>query len=405
MPQSEEQREPAPFGITPRMAAVLSDPCRVQILEMLSRRPMSPSQFAREFGGDVSGLARRFRQLTEWGYTEVQEERSGRRGGASVERVYRLKRAPQLDMSAWDALQHAGRVPAKHRLLEPYVDRLAEAVDRRIFDQGVEHFSWDIITLDQVGWRRLGAQLEQVRNGLRPLQGAPSPGSPKRAGVSTAHIGLCLFRSPEPPFSRPRREKRLAIQAKAGAGPFIDLKFAKAASNKWRSRIMERLIYRPLSPSRFVEEQGGDPSYIARCFRELAALGFIEVVEERRGGRRGGIERIYKTSARVYFDDPAWAAIPPPLRAEATTAIVASFLTQLSDAVKTGSIDESGGHLSWSRLEVSAKAWQEVRSRLEGVFDHLSTLETEAFERNRDRPERLVRAIVGMTSFRVPRHP
>jgi len=386
------------------MAAALSDPCRVQILEMLGRRPISASEFAREFGGDLSGIARRFRQLVQWGYAELHEVRTSQRRGASVERVYRLRQPAAIDTSTWDALPDRGRIAAKRRALEPCLRRLVEATDSGILDQDPNrHNTWDIVTLDSAGWRRLGDRLEEVRADLHSLQINHSHGSPRRADAYSVDVGLCLFRSSEPPFSQPRHEKHLPVEINSDTSISIDSKFARVASNEWRSRILETLIYSPMSSSQFVEEQGGDPSYIARCFRELAALGFTEVIEERPGGRRGGgVERIYKTSARIYFDLRAWNALPLTLRREVTTSILTSFLKQLSHAVGTGSIDEAGGHLSWTRLKTDEQGWQEIYSRLERVFDCLPMLEAEAFERNVDEPDLLVRAVVGMTSFRMP---
>jgi hypothetical protein len=92
-----KRKEPAAFGISARMARALADSWRVRILSELSVRPMSPSQFVEEVGGELTHVSRCFRQLAEWGFVEVIEERPGRRRGAAIEHVYRGIRRAHFD--------------------------------------------------------------------------------------------------------------------------------------------------------------------------------------------------------------------------------------------------------------------------------------------------------------------
>ena len=95
----------------------------------------------------------------------------------------------------------------------------------------------------------------------------------------------------------------------------ISPKLAKALANPWRARILSELCTRPMSPSQFVDEVGGELTGISRCFRQLAEWGYVEIVETKRGGRRrGGVEHVYANVQRAYYDTSAWEILPQYLK-------------------------------------------------------------------------------------------
>ncbi len=154
-------------------------------------------------------------------------------------------------------------------------------------------------------------------------------------------VGLTAFRSPHSPRALLQASRRYYGAAKKTGATFgISPKAVKALSNKWHCRILMELSARPLSASQFVEEIGGSMTHVSRSFRELADWGFIEVFEERNGGRNGGgVERIYRGTHRPYFDTPTWGLMPEILREEMSQSFPSSFLERIFEAVEAGTSD------------------------------------------------------------------
>jgi hypothetical protein len=401
-------KEPTAFGISPKTARAVADPWRLRILSEVGAQPMSPSQFVDEFGGELTHVARCFRQLAKWDYIEVVEKRQGRRRGAAVEHVYRATRRAYFDTATWEDVSRVRRASASRSTLSAYQRRIRAALEAGTFDQETDrHLSWDAIVLDRTAWGELGVRLDEILNSLlehEVTQANTSPGNPSVERIP-AIVGLAAFRSPEEPsrllqgaYRQPPTE---AIDS--GAIDPIGPELAKALSNRWRCQIVSEVGIRPLSPSQFVEEFGGSMTHIARCFRELAEWGFLEVFEERNGGRHGGgVERIYRSTRRPYFDTPTWESLPEFVRAGISQFILTTYFARVTEAIETGAFDaETDRHLSWSHVIIDREAWREIGVALDEVLAWLPSLETESLERTRD-VEELIPTTVGLACFRSP---
>ena len=186
--------------IGPRMAGAFTDPWRSRILMELSGRPMSPSQFVEQVGGDLTHISRCFRQLATWDYLEVVEERPGRRRGASVEHVYRVIQRAHFDTTTWEGLPRFQRDVVSNSIVGSYFHRVGEAIQAGTFDQEVDrHLSWDGAVLDRKAWRELGAELDEVLDWLVTLEGEVigERMDPAQEQIPTT-VGLAAFRSPQP---------------------------------------------------------------------------------------------------------------------------------------------------------------------------------------------------------------
>lgn len=399
------EKEPSALGISPRTAKAVADPWRLRILTEVGARPLSPSQFVEEFGGELTHVSRCFRQLANWGYIEVAEERRGRRRGAAVEHVYRAIRQAYFDTSTWGTVARSRRDQASRSTLDAYRQRIKAAVEGGTFDREVDrHLSWDAIALDRQAWRQLGAKLDDILNSLAKYElmtAKRSAGSPNEQIPAT--IGLAFFRSLEAPSKLLQGSYR-QIPGDAMAPGLPDPlgpKLAKALSNRWRCQIVSEVGVRPLSPSQFVEEFGGSMTHIARCFRELTEWGFLEVFEERNGGRRGGgIERIYRSTHRLYFDSATWEAIPHIVRSEISQFILDTYFARVTEAIEAGTFDaDIDRHLSWSHITIDRSAWNELGGVLDETLAWLPELETQSVERTLD-IESLIPTTVGLAAFR-----
>jgi DNA-binding transcriptional ArsR family regulator len=407
MPSGVETMEPRAFGISARMARALADPWRVRILAELSVRPLSPSRFVEEVGGDLTEIARYFRQLAEWGYIELIEERPGRRQGAAIEHVYQGIQKAHFDTSTWEGVPRSQRDAASRAAVSSYFARISEAVAERTFDEELDrHLSWDGVALDAVAWRELGFRLDEILDQLSQLElSNPGLGDLNEETIPSI-VGLAAFRSIQSPalmLAASRRHESPAVACARepfGLGP----KLAKALSNKWRCRILMELTSRPLSPSQFVNEVGGSKTHIARCFRELAGWGFIEIFEERRGGkRRGGVELIYRNARSTYFDTPTWKSLPRLVREEMSQAFLNSYFERVTEAIEGGTFDaDKDRHFSWKPALFSRSAWTQVGEILDDVLAWLPELEAESLTRTKAVERDLIPTIVGLASFRSP---
>jgi hypothetical protein len=393
------------------MARALADTWRFRILVEVTVKPLSPSQFVKHFGGDLSQVSRSFRQLAEWGYLKVIEERPGQRGGASVEHVYEAIRRAHFDTAAWEKVSSSGRHAVSYSILSSYFQRVREALENGTFDQEMDrHLSWDAVALDRPAWEQINKRLDEVLASLTELESKASDciSNTKVETIPTI-VGLMAFRSPQSPaqmLQAPRRHKGPTNPSDPGSSFGIGSKLAKALSNKWRCRILMEVSIRPLSPSQFVEEVGGSISHISRCFRELAQWGYVDLIEERRGGRHGGgVERVYRSTCRPYFDTPTWETLPRLLREEVSQFFLDSYLAHVSEAIEAGTFDvEIDRHLSWKPLLLNRSTWKEIGETLDAILAWLPDLEAESIERTKEEVDQLIPTIVGLTSFRSAEH-
>jgi DNA-binding transcriptional ArsR family regulator len=406
MPPPTRSVGPSVIGISPETATALADPTRCRILIEISLRALSPSQFVETFGGDLSQVSRCFRQLEAWGLAEVVEERPGRRG-ATVEHIYRGIQRGHFEKATWESLPKNGRGAGSRSVVNSFFEQASEAIDADTFDQEPgSHLRWTGVLLDREAWVQLVKRLKEVLELLAELE-VESAARLAENDVERipAVASMTAFRAAQPPELLPKMpQEPVSAPCPPGAPFVVKPEAAKALSNRCRSRIMAELLARPMSPSRYVEEIGGDPSYVARCFRELAAWGYLEIFEERRGGRHGGgIERVYKSAQHPYFDTPSWESLPRFLRTELTNFYLAQYRKRIVEAMEAGTFDaEPESRLSWKSVVLDREAWRAMGAALTRVFYLLPELERESLSRTGSDLKQMIPTIVGLVTFRAP---
>ena len=133
-------------------------------------------------------------------------------------------------------------------------------------------------------------------------------------------------------------------------------------------------------------------------------MGYIEVIDERPGGRHGGgVERIYRNTQQAFFSTEEWKQLPPVLRSEFSNAILGSYLARITEAIRAGTFDaETDRHLSWIPILLDRAAWAKVASQLDEILDWLPELERESLSRTKADLASLIPTTVGLASFRSP---
>jgi hypothetical protein len=310
-------------------------------------------------------------------------------------------------MPTWESVPRSGRDGVSRSILDSYRQRIGEAVKAGTFDQEIDrHLSWDTVALDKLAWTQLGEHLDSVLASLaeQEVEASRRLSDPGCEPVPTT-VGLAAFRSPDYPAAKLRRADQKGPSEEAEPEPLYVLgpQLAKALSNRWRCKILMEVSIRPLSPSQFVEEIGGSMTHVSRCFRDLAHWGYLEVFEERNGGRRGGgVERIYRSTRRPYFDASTWETLPLMIREEMSDWFLRTYFDRVSDAITAGTFDaDLDRHLSWKPLVVDREGWTEIGACLDEVLAWLPELERESLDRTPEFDD-LIPTTVGLASFRSP---
>ena len=191
------------------VATALGNPWRFRIVGAASAAPLSPSQFVRRHGGEISNVSRHFRNLAEWGYLEkVKTVTGGRYRGANMN-VYRATRRAHLDLEASRELPEPFRRGISNRILESFLERVRVASEAGTLDIDVErHLSWDVGEFDAEAFRQLTDWLDDVLVRLPALRQEARERMEKSGEepIPTT-VGLFSFRSPSVPEASADRDR------------------------------------------------------------------------------------------------------------------------------------------------------------------------------------------------------
>lgn len=386
---------------------MLVDSSRLQILSELTARPMSPSRFVGEFGGELDRISRCFRELAEWGYLELAEEVVGgaRRGG--IEHVYRpVRRHAYLDSYTWKHLSPQARAALSEPTVRAFHAQTDEGIKTGIFNREIDsHLCHDTILLDRAAWTRVVSRLRDIRSSL-PGRAVAAARRLKARDGETIPMTLAVagFRSPEatpfamrPPISTPylrgkgRRERSL-----------IGLELAHAIRNPSRSRILAELDAKPLSAAQFSRRTGGNPRTDRRYFGQLAEWGLIELAEER-SSPSGSLEKIYRPKARLDIDDRTWGEVPSFVREELSAFSLKRFWGRVHDAIEAETFSqEADSHFGWDRCVLDRQGWRELMDELEDCVLWLFILEQEVADRLDRSGEVPIPMTYFLAGFRAP---
>jgi hypothetical protein len=152
-----------PFPV--RLAKVFADEMCLKIVAEANLREISPTQFHREFGGDVavSGIHRRFKTLRELGWLRrVGKKTGGRRRGAR-EYFYRATGPAIFDNESWLDVPDPVKSSYSWRIFKQFAEQVRGAVDAGTFDTRPDrHLSWSLLLLDRLGWEQVIAAVDAL---------------------------------------------------------------------------------------------------------------------------------------------------------------------------------------------------------------------------------------------------
>lgn len=164
--------------------------------------------------------------------------------------------------------------------------------------------------------------------------------------------------------TRPSRE--------AGEIPTGTMAMAMAMSHPLRVRI----LYAMHSPERrcsatdIADESGVDVKRLSYHMRELAAMGFVEQVDER--PVRGSLEKIYAPSKRLEAWDMEWSSMPSSLRQILAASALKIGVSALGAAINKGTFDaRDDSMLGQDTFWADERGAQEALAILDGALRDL----------------------------------
>jgi DNA-binding transcriptional ArsR family regulator len=183
------------------------------------------------------------------------------------------------------------------------------------------------------------------------------------------------------------------------------LRLAKMLANPRRARILGELMLRPMSLTQLTEVLDADKSTVSRELRELDRWGYVEVAEERSGGRKGGPEKFYRALPENRLDHEEWGRLSRGEREEKSVNDIAFYMQRITEAIEARTFDadaELQRHFSWDVLKLDRKAWNQIGERFDETLAWLREVQAEAEERMTETGERPIPTTVGLASFRSP---
>lgn len=184
---------------------------------------------------------------------------------------------------------------------------------------------------------------------------------------------------------------------------FLSPRLAAAMSHPTRVHAMIILRERVASPRQIAAEIGERLSNVTYHLNQLRQLGCIELVrtERVRGGRV--LERFYRATRRLYFDEAAWLALSEKERLDLVGVALRMIAGDITGAMEAGTIfDDDGSHLSRNAMLVDAEGWREVTGVIERATAELIEIEASVAERVADGAQAEIHTKVELLQFRAP---
>lgn len=184
----------------------------------------------------------------------------------------------------------------------------------------------------------------------------------------------------------------------------VDPRLAAAMSHPTRIGVMSALIEGPASPRRLAAELGEPLSNVTYHVNQLRDLGCIELerTERRAGGRV--LERFYRASHRLYFDDAAWEALSDKQRLGVVWSTIGMISKDISTAIAAGTF--FGDHciqLCRSPMTLDEEGWGEVVDLLSRTTEELFEIEQRVEGRGAEGgPKPSIQTKVELMQFRSP---
>jgi DNA-binding HxlR family transcriptional regulator len=370
------------------LSVVFKVAIRLKIAKELYARPMSPTEFAEEFGGGTPArIAQNCAELEKHGWLRRvgYKERTAKQRGQS-EVIYRATELPFFDAETWALLPYSLRLAYSWTCFTATAQELRLAIEGAFFDgRASRDLTCVTLELDEIGWRRVIAELdahfeaifeEQEDSRIRIARGRAGVEmeAPFRAGI--LQMG----------FELPRNQDRLGVGLADGSAESlapIPERMAPILADELCMEILDELNRSDMSVKRFHQEFAGETSErsVRHRFDRLKDLAWITVIDQIPKG--GSFEKIYRaTKPSVSSKNGPWADVPSKLEETETWSTFVRFSDLFKEAILAGTLDlRDDRHFSWTTVNLDREGWEKVVPRL----DRLDLLLDQEQRRSRKR--------------------
>jgi len=146
-----------------RLAKMLSDPLRLDILYRCNLDDTSPRTFRQRSGGpSLTSLQQTFIELEQFGWIE-RVPPTGGPPPEDFDRLYRSNEALLVDSTTWAKLPSSVRSSVVQRIFEGLTTRTKEAMKSgTIVARDDSHLTWMPLLLDEQGWEAVIARVDAL---------------------------------------------------------------------------------------------------------------------------------------------------------------------------------------------------------------------------------------------------
>lgn len=354
-----------------RLSVVFAFDLRIKIVTELYLREMSPKQFYEEFGGgSLPRVDRHFKKLAEHGWLKfMRSETGGSRRGAT-EHFYRAPELAVIDNETWALVPYSMRVAMSWRTFKILAERVRDALKADTLDARAEsHVSWTTWAVDQIGWERVVAAIDALFEFIFEEQNEAKlriSETEERAMVAT--VALAAFESPRPSDSGPGRALPRLVKVSKDPPVPLPLRVSKVFADELSLKIVTEANMREISAPLFHSEFGGDSiKGIRRRFKTLERIGWLEMVNQKTGGRRrSAVERFYRATGPAILDKEDWAEVPDSAKPTYSWTIFKLLADLVKEAILAGTFEARlDSHLSWSVLRLDQQGWERVTAEVD----------------------------------------
>ncbi len=183
--------------IDQRLTAAISHPLRVAIMVECDRAPVSPVEYVRRHGGNLTNVAYHFRKLEELGCLTVIDE--VKRRGAN-EHIFAVTKRALITGTDFAQMPANIRGGFDAMIVNTFAERVKEAIEAGTIDRHPDHhLVWTPLQLDKAGIDRIMDKLEELF-ALLGVEQLAARERMEKSGEAPIHTTVALFgfESPAP---------------------------------------------------------------------------------------------------------------------------------------------------------------------------------------------------------------
>lgn len=183
---------------------------------------------------------------------------------------------------------------------------------------------------------------------------------------------------------------------------FISPQLAAAMSHPTRVHAMSILLERTASPRQIADQIDERLNNVTYHVNQLRKLGCIELVRTERAHGGRVLERFYRATRRLYFDEDAWQTLGEKERIGLAGTTLRMISEDIASSMAAGTLFSHDAHICRSPMVVDEEGWHEVTKVIERATEELFEVEARIAARTAHGDPANVHSKVALLQFRAP---